>query len=138
MRTIYLHPNDHTVLENATQIIRILFDNEILQFFGQSSSQESLCKNQIIFGNRNIILRHVCITNSTVSKLNQFIEPKTTFAAFLSEGMKEKQACRNVVKNECFFKKPSVMKTQILISVPSNLYISPTLKLNPNFPMQKR
>ena len=34
MRTIYLHPNDHTVLENATQIIRILFDNEILQFFG--------------------------------------------------------------------------------------------------------
>ena len=46
--------------------------------------------NHIIFGNRNIILRHMRITNATVSKLNQFIEPKTTFAAFLSEGMKEK------------------------------------------------
>ena len=30
------------------------------------------------------------IANATVSKLNQFIEPKTTFAMFLSEGMKEK------------------------------------------------
>ena len=34
MRTISLHPNDRTVLEKATQIIRILFDNEIVQFFG--------------------------------------------------------------------------------------------------------
>ena len=33
MRTISLHPNDHTVLEKATQIILILLDNEILQFF---------------------------------------------------------------------------------------------------------
>ena len=29
------------------------------------------------------------ITNATASKLNQSIEPKTTLAAFLSEGMKE-------------------------------------------------
>ena len=29
-------------------------------------------------------------TDATVLKLNQFIEPKTTFAAFLSEGVKEK------------------------------------------------
>ena len=48
MRAISLHPIDHTVLEKATQIIRILLDNEILQFFGQSLSQESLCKNSII------------------------------------------------------------------------------------------
>ena len=89
MRTISLHPNDHTVLEKATQIIWILLDNEILQFVGQPASQESLCKNHIIFGNRNIILRHMRITNATFSKLNQFIEPKIMFAMFLSEVMKE-------------------------------------------------
>ena len=32
------------------------------------------------------------MTNTTFSKQNQFIEPKTTFAMFLSEGMKEKLA----------------------------------------------
>ena len=32
------------------------------------------------------------ITNATFSKLNQFIEPKTTFLIFLSEVMKEKLA----------------------------------------------
>lgn len=32
MWAIFLHPNDHTVIEKATQIIRILFDDEILQF----------------------------------------------------------------------------------------------------------
>ena len=85
MRTTSLHPND----EKATQIMWILFDNEILQFFGKSPSQESLCKNYI-FGNRNIILRYMRITNTSVSKLNQYIEPKTTLAEFLSEGMKEK------------------------------------------------
>ena len=81
MRTISLHPNDHSDLEKATQIMWILFDNEILQFFGWSPSQESLCKKYVIFGNRNIILRHMRITNATVSK---YIEPKTTLAAFLS------------------------------------------------------
>ena len=85
MRTISLHPNDHTVFEKATPIIWILFDNEILQFFEQSPSQESLGKNYIIFGNGNITLRHMRITNATVSKLNQFIEPKTTLSAFLSK-----------------------------------------------------
>ena len=94
MRIICLHPNDRTVLEKATQIIQILFHKEILQFFEYSSSQESLCKKHIIFGNRNIILRHMPITNATDSKLNQFIEPKTTFAAFLSVDMKDRQACR--------------------------------------------
>ena len=89
MRTTSLHPNDDSFLEKATQIMWILFDNEILQFFGKSSSQESLCKNYI-FGNRNIILRYMRITNASVSKLNQYIEPKTTLAEFLSEGMKEK------------------------------------------------
>ena len=34
------------------------------------------------------------MANVTVSKLNQFIEPKTTFAMFLSEGMKEKYASK--------------------------------------------
>ena len=85
MWNISLYPNDHTVLEKATQIIRILFDTEILKFL-----QESLSNNHIIFGNTSIILRHMRITNATVSKLNQFIEPKTTFEAFLSEGMKDK------------------------------------------------
>ena len=94
MRIICLHPNDRTVLEKATQIIQILFHKEILQFFEYSSSQESLCKKHIIFGNRNIILRHMPITNATDSKLNQFIEPKTSFAAFLSVDMKDRQACR--------------------------------------------
>ena len=61
-----------------------------MQFFGKSPSQESFCKNHIIFGKRNIILRHMRITNVAVSKLNQFIELKTTFAAFLREVMKEK------------------------------------------------
>ena len=78
MRTISLHPNDHTVLEKATQIIRILFDTEILHFFGQSPLQESLCKNHTVFGNRNIFFRQMRVTNVTVSK------------AFLSEGVKEK------------------------------------------------
>ena len=75
MRTISLHANDHTVSEKATQIIWIVLDD---------ASQESVSKNHIIFGNGNIILRHMHITNATVSKLNQFIEPKTTFAMFLS------------------------------------------------------
>ena len=35
---------------------------------------------------------------------------------------------KNVVKNECSFKKVSVMKTNILISVPSNIYISLEIK----------
>ena len=90
MWNISLYPNDHTVLEKATQIIRILFDTEILKFFGKSALQESRSNNHIIFGNTSIILRHMRITNATVSKLNQFIEPKTTFEAFLSEGMKDK------------------------------------------------
>ena len=32
MWAIFLHPDDHTVIEKAAQIVRILFDNEILQF----------------------------------------------------------------------------------------------------------
>ena len=34
MRAISLHPNGHTALEKTTQIIWILFDIEILQYFG--------------------------------------------------------------------------------------------------------
>ena len=91
IRTISLHRNNHTVLEKATQIILILFDNEILQFFWiVPCLQESLSKNHIIFGNRNIILRHMCKAAATVLTLNQFLDLKTTFVAFLSEGMKEK------------------------------------------------
>ena len=37
-----------------------------------------------------MILRYMRIINATVSKINQFIEPKATFAVFLSEVMKEK------------------------------------------------
>ena len=33
MRTISLHPSNHTVLQKLTQIICILFHNEILQLF---------------------------------------------------------------------------------------------------------
>ena len=42
------------------------------------------------FGNRNIILRHMRITNVTFLELIQFIEPKTAFTMFLNEVMKEK------------------------------------------------
>ena len=37
----------------------------------------------------------------------------------------KKLMVKTVVKDECLFKKLSLMKTKILISVPSNIYISP-------------
>ena len=54
MRTISLHPNDHSQCLRKSNLNHLNIIYHILQFFGQSSLQESLCKNHIIFGNRNI------------------------------------------------------------------------------------
>ena len=68
MVTISLHPNDHTVLEKATQMV---------VSFARISLQEPH-----FFGNRNMILRYMRIINATVSKINQFIEPKGRLQCF--------------------------------------------------------
>ena len=68
MLTISLHPNDHTVLEKATQMA---------VSFARISLQEPH-----FFGNRNMILRYMRIINATVSKINQFIEPKGRLQCF--------------------------------------------------------
>ena len=61
-----------------------------------------------------------------------FLIPVRTSIIYRSEitDFPKKLTVKNVMKNECFFKKHSVMETRILISTPSNLYLSPNKPLN--------